>query len=127
LLPSSDGPANRAAMRSRPRPAPLVRPAAGGYAAGMSQINYATPSPAPANSKGLMWTGRVLSTLVVLQLGVMSIVLLIAKRSMIIDGFKQQGYPAGAAIPVCIVEIVCALLYAIPQTAVLGAILLTGY
>jgi len=93
----------------------------------MSRIDYATPSPAPANPKGLVWTGRVLSTLVVLQLGVMSIVLLIAKRSMIVDGFKQQGYPAGAAIPVCIVEIVCALLYAIPQTAVLGAILLTGY
>ncbi len=40
---------------------------------------------------------------------------------------KQQGYPDNAVVPVVIVEIVCALIYAIPQTAVLGAILLTGY
>jgi hypothetical protein len=39
----------------------------------------------------------------------------------------DHGYPAGVALPLFIVELVCVLLYAIPRTAVLGAILLTGY
>jgi len=39
----------------------------------------------------------------------------------------KYGYPASAAKPVLIIEIICVLLYLIPQTAVLGAILLTGY
>ncbi len=75
----------------------------------------------------LVWIGWVLTAIIVLMMGVMSIVLLITNRSMIAEGFKQQGYPDNAVIPVVIVEIVCALLYAIPQTSVLGAILLTGY
>ena len=93
----------------------------------MSQIDNVTSSAVPANSKALVWIGWVLSALVVLMMGVMPIVLLIANRSMITEGVKQQGYPENVAIPIVIVEIVCALLYAIPQTSVLGAILLTGY
>ncbi|MFL5331566.1 MAG: DoxX family protein [Gemmataceae bacterium] len=37
------------------------------------------------------------------------------------------GYPADVAFPLAIVQLVCGILFFIPQTAVLGAILLTGY
>jgi hypothetical protein len=46
---------------------------------------------------------------------------------MVKESMKKYGYPEGVAVPLMIVEIVCALIYAIPQTATLGAILLTGY
>ena len=43
------------------------------------------------------------------------------------QGFVHYGYPEGAMLRITIVEIVCAIVYAIPRTSVLGAILLTGY
>ena len=39
----------------------------------------------------------------------------------------HYGYPDGSMARIAIVELVCVLLYAIPRTSVLGAILLTGY
>jgi len=37
------------------------------------------------------------------------------------------GYPPSTLLPVGMVEIACALLYGIPRTSVLGAVLVTGY
>jgi len=42
-------------------------------------------------------------------------------------GMKQYGYPVHTGRWIVIAEIICVLLYAFPRTAVLGAILLTGY
>ena len=39
----------------------------------------------------------------------------------------KHGYPEHTILPLTIVEIACVVIYAIPQTSVLGAILLTGY
>jgi hypothetical protein len=44
-----------------------------------------------------------------------------------VEGFAKLGYPERAALWIGIVEIACTVLYLIPRTAVLGAILLTGY
>ena len=49
------------------------------------------------------------------------------KPEMVKEGMQKHGYPASSAMPIIIVEMVCVALYVIPQTAVLGAILLTGY
>ena len=46
---------------------------------------------------------------------------------MVAKGFADTGYPAYLATPLLIVELVCVMLYLVPCTAVLGAILLTGY
>lgn len=43
------------------------------------------------------------------------------------EEFHRLGYPQRTTRPIAAVEIAIAILYAIPQTAVLGAILLTGY
>jgi uncharacterized membrane protein YphA (DoxX/SURF4 family) len=37
------------------------------------------------------------------------------------------GYPASSIVPIGVVELVCTILYAVPRTSVLGAVLLTGY
>jgi hypothetical protein len=81
---------------------------------------------APKNSKALLWTGRVISALPVLLMA-MGIVTSVINPAQIVDGMKKYGYPPEAAQPIIIIEAVCVLLYAIPQTSILGAILLTGY
>jgi hypothetical protein len=44
-----------------------------------------------------------------------------------VEGFKQMGYPDGALLKIGIVELLVTILYAVPATSVLGAILVTGY
>lgn len=83
-------------------------------------------SPVPKTSKFLVWGGYLVSALPVLGL-VMSAYFKLTKAPELVEGFKKFGYPIDVAVPLGIVELVCTALYAIPQTAVLGAILLTGY
>ncbi len=83
-------------------------------------------SPSAPVSKGALWTGRVFSTLIVLML-LMSAYFKFnlppdAKESMFRIGWNENLLPT-----LGILEIVCTIIYLIPQTAVLGAILLTGY
>lgn len=49
------------------------------------------------------------------------------KPSFVVDATKQLGYSEQVIIPLGIVLTVCTLIYIYPRTAVLGAILLTGY
>ena len=51
----------------------------------------------------------------------------LTKAKDAVEGFKKLGYPDGALVPIGITEVACTTLYVIPQTSVLGAILLTGY
>lgn len=77
-------------------------------------------------SKKMLWAGYILSALPVLLLffsGVMKLV----KPAPVIEGFIQLGYPESLALGIGIVELVCAVLYVIQRTSVLGGILLTGY
>jgi hypothetical protein len=43
------------------------------------------------------------------------------------EGMEKYGYPEGSATVILVLEVICVVIYVIPQTAVLGAILLTGY
>jgi uncharacterized membrane protein YphA (DoxX/SURF4 family) len=80
----------------------------------------------PTQDNKLIWAGRVLSALPVLALagsGVMKL----SQSPQVIEGFAKFGYQPSQLTPIGIVELLCTILYVIPQTAVLGAILLTGY
>jgi hypothetical protein len=48
-------------------------------------------------------------------------------RSFVIDAFTKVGYSPSLARPLGLIELICILLYVIPRTSALGAILLTGY
>ena len=77
-------------------------------------------------SKTMIWMGWLLSALPSLMLlfsGSMKLV----KPDDIVKGFEHLGYPEHLALTLGIVEVGCTLVYLIPRTAVLGAILLTGY
>ena len=79
-----------------------------------------------APSKRQLWAGRVLSTLAVLFL-LFDSTLKFIKPQMVIDGTVALGYSATLIRPIGVVLLICTLLYVIPMTRVLGAILLTGY
>jgi hypothetical protein len=77
-------------------------------------------------SKGRLWTGRIMSALPALFL-LMDGVMKLAKPEFVVKATVQLGYPERVIFCLGIVVLVCVILYLIPRTAVLGAILLTGY
>lgn len=77
-------------------------------------------------SKKKLWTGRIISALAVLML-VFSGVMKLLKPAAVMEEFARLGYPESLAVSIGILEILCAVVYIIPRTSILGAILLTGY
>lgn len=77
-------------------------------------------------SRAQLWTGRVLSTLAVLFL-LFDAIGKLFRPPQVIEGTTQLGWPASVLIPLGIIQVVCLILYLIPRTSVLGAILWTGY
>lgn len=80
---------------------------------------------APVSVKAL-WAGRIMSTPPVLML-LMSATMKFVQPPAMVEGNAHLGWPMSVAIPLGIVEVGCTILYVIPRTSVLGAILLTGY
>jgi hypothetical protein len=78
-----------------------------------------------AVSKRAMWAGRIISAIPVLMLLFAGSVKL-PRLPSVVQGFAQYGYPAHLLPVIGILEIVCAIVYGIPRTAALGAILMTG-
>ena len=70
--------------------------------------------------------GYALSTLAVLFL-LMDGIMKLFKPSFVVSGTVELGYSESVIIPLGIVLTACTILYTVPRTAVLGAILLTGY
>jgi hypothetical protein len=81
---------------------------------------------AGAVSKKRLWAGRVVSALPVLLL-LFSGGMKLLKPAPLVTEFARLGYPESLALGIGILEIACALVYAIPRAAVLGAILLSAY
>src|SRR6185436_3463109 len=79
-----------------------------------------------AVSRKALWTGYVLGALPVL-LFLFSGTMKLMKPPAVVEGFKQLGFPERVILGIGILEIVCTILYVVPPTAVIGAILLTGY
>ena len=77
-------------------------------------------------SKAMVWTGRVISALPVLVM-VAGFAFSLAKPDMASKQMRELGFSSNLAMPIVIVEMVCVVIYLIPPTNVLGAILLTGY
>jgi hypothetical protein len=80
-----------------------------------------------ARGKWMLWAGRVLSGLSSLMLVFSGSMKLSGNPQMVEQFEKTFGYP-GSTLPIIgVIEIACVALYLIPRTAVLGAVLLTGY
>lgn len=72
------------------------------------------------------WTGRVLSGLAILFLG-FDVAVKLVQHEAAIDGTLELGYSASALLPIGILGLACWVLYLVPRTSVLGAVLWTGY
>src|SRR4051812_15316400 len=72
------------------------------------------------------WTGRVLSALPVIALG-MSAVMKLTHGKPVVEGFAKFGFPESQLTIIGVVELLCMILYVIPQTALLGAVLIAAY
>lgn len=81
---------------------------------------------AAQSSKTTLWIGRTLSTLAVLVF-VFTLTFGFLKPDVAAQGFAHYNFLPGAMTRILIVEIVCIVLYVIPSTSVLGAILLAAY
>jgi len=83
-------------------------------------------SQTATTSKTMVWIGRVVSALPVLML-IMSGTMKFNLPESAVKDMTQIGWQPQIMPALGIVELGATLLYIIPQTAVLGAILLTGY
>ena len=51
----------------------------------------------------------------------------LALEAHVVEATTKIGYPVGAIRPIGVIAPICTILYAIPRTAILGAVLLTGF
>jgi hypothetical protein len=79
-----------------------------------------------AISNTSLWTGRIISGLVVLFL-LFDAVAKIMKVAPVLKAAAQLGFSVTQIVWIGVLLLACTLVYAIPRTSVLGAILLTGY
>jgi DoxX-like protein len=77
-------------------------------------------------SKGMLWTGRILSGLMALFF-VFDGVGHLMKPAPVVEAFARLGYPLSASVGIGMLALICTAIYVTPRTSVLGAILLTGY
>lgn len=77
-------------------------------------------------SDAKVWIGRGMTVLAALPFCFSSIMKFTGGPQML-EGWTHFGWPASLLTTVGVLELVCVMLYLIPQVAVLGAILLTGY
>jgi hypothetical protein len=84
------------------------------------------PDSTSAPSTRQIWTGRVLSALAVLFL-VFDLTIKFLHIVPVTESFARLGIPDHLAFTIAALELFCLLVYLIPRTAVLGAVLLTGF
>ncbi|MFZ0060730.1 MAG: DoxX family protein [Pyrinomonadaceae bacterium] len=77
-------------------------------------------------SKGRLWAGRIIGGLPALLLLVDAIMKFV-KPAPVVETTVKLGYPESLIVGLGAVLLVSTILYLVPKTAVLGAILLTGY
>jgi len=80
---------------------------------------------APVSTKRL-WAGRIISALPALLL-LFSAAMKLLKATAVIVGMAHYGYPEHLILGIGALEAGCTIVYLIPRTAILGAILMTGY
>ncbi len=91
----------------------------------MENTANSNPNPAPS-SRGLIWTGRVLSGAFALFLLGASVAPKLLRLPVAEETMAQLGWPPGYAFSIGVLELTCVVLYLIPRTSVFGAVLTMG-
>ena len=85
-----------------------------------------TSTQREATSKKVLWTGRIISALIVLFL-LFDAIIKVLKLAPAVEGTVRLGYPVAVIVPIGLTLLFCVVLYLVSSTSVLGAILITGY
>ena len=85
-----------------------------------------TTTQAVQSSRGMLWTGRIITTLVSLFL-LFDCSVKLMKTPSAVQGTVQLGYPERTVVPIGLLLLASLAFYLLPRTSILGAILLTGY
>jgi hypothetical protein len=88
--------------------------------------SMAARSQTYGHSKWSKWIGWSMSGLMIAFLLFDSVSKLVLEHH-VVEATTQIGYPLDVIRPLGVICLACTLLYAIPRTSILGAILLTGY
>src|SRR5688572_11800392 len=78
------------------------------------------------SNRTTIWSGRILSGVAVLFLAFDSL-MKIARAAPAVEGTIKLGYSPDSLVTIGILEAICLVLYLYRRTAVLGAVLLTGF
>jgi hypothetical protein len=92
----------------------------------MSETMSLHQAPAAMNPHRALWAGRTMSAIVVIALVADGAIQLFAP-TQIASMLQETGFAMDLTHIVGPIILACAILYAIPATAVLGAILVTGF
>ena len=79
-----------------------------------------------ATSGKPVWVGRVITALVAFPF-LMSGGMKVKGGAEVVQGMGHLGLPEDLILPLAILELTCVVIYLVPATSILGAILLTGY
>jgi hypothetical protein len=93
---------------------------------GMEAILNRSPESSTRAATAKIWTARILGALVILFLLVDGAGKVL-RLAPYVEGTAKAGYPDASVVPLGLVLLASTILYALPQTAVFGAILLTAY
>ena len=74
----------------------------------------------------MLWAGRIVSALPALFL-LFDAIIKVLRLAPAVEGTVQVGYPVAVVVPIGLTLLLCVVLYLVPVTTVLGAILITGY
>jgi hypothetical protein len=72
------------------------------------------------------WAGRIVSAFAALFMLFDGVTHLL-KPAPVAEAFARLGFPLSRSVELGVIDLVCLVLYVIPRTSILGAILLTGY
>lgn len=77
-------------------------------------------------SKVARWCGWILTVLIIVA-NLMGAGMNLSGNADAVKGAAEVGYPANTLFGIGIALVICAIVFAVPRTAILGALLLTGY
>ncbi|MEO8563891.1 MAG: DoxX family protein [bacterium] len=97
-------------------------------ASAFDDITYAAsrPTTTRAPGKAALWTSRILTGIVAVLLAMDAGMKLIRAKAAV-EGSVQLGFAPDQVFVIGVIALVCLVLYLVPRTAPLGAVLWTGY
>ena len=87
---------------------------------------FGIPTTTTTTSRKALWTGRIMTGLVAAFLAFDGIIKLV-KIQPVIEGAQQLGYPPSTIVTMGLCLLGSLIVYLVPRTALIGAVLLTGY